>query len=109
MSFDWIEDSLCSRTKRPKPEEPYLWKNLLRTETDEKPEKKRMRMFRDLQAMIKLQTTRSLTTGTLTEDPWNSNKVMKYTGARKGNKSPPLRNCPPVHDSTQCIVLTCRH
>lgn len=37
VSFDWIEDSLYSRTKRPKPEEPYLWKNLLRAETEEQP------------------------------------------------------------------------
>ncbi|KAJ5676952.1 uncharacterized protein N7477_002585 [Penicillium maclennaniae] len=30
VSFDWLEDSLLSRSKRPKPEQPFLWSTLLR-------------------------------------------------------------------------------
>lgn len=34
VAYDWLEDSLLSNTRRPKPEGPYLLKNLM------KPEKK---------------------------------------------------------------------
>lgn len=43
VSYDWLEDSLLSRSKRPKPEEPYLWKKLLREDQPEPP--KHIRKF----------------------------------------------------------------
>lgn len=30
VSFDWLEDSLLSHSKRPKPEKAFLWSTLLR-------------------------------------------------------------------------------
>ncbi|OQD78485.1 hypothetical protein PENDEC_c001G02071 [Penicillium decumbens] len=56
VSFDWLEDSLLSRSKRPKPEQPFLWSTLLR----EEPATKRT-----------------------TKDPF-ANKVVKNTKGRKG-------------------------
>ena len=52
VSYDWLEDSLLSKTRRPKGEGPYLLENLLKAETqnerkrkrieEQKPSKKRM-------------------------------------------------------------------
>ncbi|CAG8306805.1 unnamed protein product [Penicillium nalgiovense] len=35
VSYDWLEDSLLSNTRRPKPEGPYLLKNLMKPEKKE--------------------------------------------------------------------------
>ncbi|KAJ5188284.1 hypothetical protein N7472_007298 [Penicillium cf. griseofulvum] len=35
VSYDWLEDSLLSATRRPKPEGPYLLKNLMKPEKKE--------------------------------------------------------------------------
>ncbi|KAI3230120.1 hypothetical protein DTO012A9_8456 [Penicillium roqueforti] len=35
VSYDWLEDSLLSDTRRPKPEGPYLLKNLMKPENKE--------------------------------------------------------------------------
>lgn len=35
VSYDWLEDSLQSNTRRPKPEGPYLLKNLMKPEKKE--------------------------------------------------------------------------
>ncbi|CAG8908125.1 unnamed protein product [Penicillium egyptiacum] len=35
VSYDWLEDSLLSTTRRPKPEGPYLLKNLMKPEKKE--------------------------------------------------------------------------
>ncbi|KAJ5382419.1 hypothetical protein N7517_000330 [Penicillium concentricum] len=40
VSYDWLEDSLLSATRRPKPEEPYLLKNLMKPEKKEVSRKK---------------------------------------------------------------------
>ncbi|KKK15107.1 hypothetical protein AOCH_004737, partial [Aspergillus ochraceoroseus] len=34
VSYDWLEDSLLSKTRKPLPEAPYLWENILK---DNKP------------------------------------------------------------------------
>ncbi|OQE41089.1 hypothetical protein PENCOP_c005G03952 [Penicillium coprophilum] len=40
VSYDWLEDSLLSATRRPKPEGPYLLKNLMNPEKKEVQKKK---------------------------------------------------------------------
>jgi hypothetical protein len=35
VSYDWLEDSLLSATRRPEPEGPYLLKNLMKPEKKE--------------------------------------------------------------------------
>ena len=40
VSYDWLEDSLLSNTRRPKPEGPYLLKNLMKPEKKEVQKKK---------------------------------------------------------------------
>lgn len=52
VSYDWLEESLLSKTRRPKAEGPYLLKNLLKAEAqngrkrkrdeEQKPSKKRI-------------------------------------------------------------------
>ncbi|KAJ5126978.1 hypothetical protein N7448_007757 [Penicillium atrosanguineum] len=56
VSFDWLEDSLLSRSKRPKPEQPFLWSTLLRKDAKGKK---------------------------TTKDPF-TNRVTKNTTRRKG-------------------------
>ncbi|KAL1862232.1 hypothetical protein Plec18170_001057 [Paecilomyces lecythidis] len=36
VSYDWLEDSLMSKTRRPKREGPYLWEKLLKRKTKKK-------------------------------------------------------------------------
>lgn len=40
VSYDWLEDSLLSNNRRPKPEGPYLLKNLMKPEKKEVQKKK---------------------------------------------------------------------
>lgn len=40
VSYDWLEDSLLSNTRRPKPEGPYLLKNLMKPDKKEVQKKK---------------------------------------------------------------------
>ncbi|KAJ5158223.1 uncharacterized protein N7500_007874 [Penicillium coprophilum] len=40
VSYDWLEDSLLSATRRPKPEGPYLLKNLMKPEKKEAQKKR---------------------------------------------------------------------
>lgn len=36
VSYDWLEDSLMSKTRRPKRETQYLWEKLLKKKTQKK-------------------------------------------------------------------------
>lgn len=97
VSFDWLEDSLVSRSRRPKPEGPYLWKNLLREKAQEDPkQKKPTREFGENRSQFEHSSDSSLITKLRTGDPWSSNKVTKNSGARKGNKGPAQRESVPA-------------
>lgn len=97
VSYDWLEDSLVSRSRRPKPEGPYLWKSLLREQAQEEPKQKNQ--IRELATMVlylEHYSVSSLTMKLRTGDPWSSNKVTKSSSARKGNKVPAQRQSAPV-------------
>lgn len=36
VSYDWLEDSLQSKSRRPKGEKDYLWTNILKNEAKKK-------------------------------------------------------------------------
>jgi hypothetical protein len=42
VSYDWLEDSLQSPTRKPKPEDPYLLKNLMKPKVKEPKRKEKV-------------------------------------------------------------------
>jgi hypothetical protein len=56
VSYDWLEDSLLSSTRRPKPEGPYLLKNLMKPEKKEiqknKATAKPAKMVKEIKAKV---------------------------------------------------------